>query len=127
MTTPHLSTSIQQPHRGTSGAPAADPDVGEILRRIDVARTLSGKELEVHIRDCETLWRRAYGRFQDLGNPADRDEALLWLHRMNEAILMRSPEVLAARHAAFERQVAEGCGYFIDQGERDRARLGGSR
>jgi hypothetical protein len=67
----------------------SEVDVGEILRRLDASRVLSGEELERHIADCCTLWERAYARFQAYGNPADRDEAVLWLHRMNLAILMR--------------------------------------
>lgn len=69
-------------------------------------------ELELHIEDCHYQYRTAYERFQLWGNPHDRDEALLHLHRMNMAILMRSPAVLAARHAAFERRVSEGVDYF---------------
>lgn len=62
-------------------------------------------ELEAHIRDCEWQWQRAYDRFQAHGCPHDRDEALLHLHRMNRAILARSPAVQAERHAAFERAI----------------------
>lgn len=82
-------TSIAQHGHVAAGAPQADPDVGEILRRMDVARTLSAEELEQHIADCSTLWQCAYARFQEHGNPADREEAVLWLHTQNEAILMR--------------------------------------
>ncbi len=70
-------------------------------------------ELEAHIADCEWQWQRAYARFQAHGFPHDRDEALLHLHRMNQAILARSPAVQAERHAAFERTVTEQCAYFI--------------
>lgn len=66
---------------------------------------LPDQELEIHIEDCAHLWRMAYERFLLYGNPHDRDEALLHLHRMNEALMSRSPAVQAARHAAFERQV----------------------
>jgi len=71
------------------------------------------EELEQHIRDCEWQWQRAYARFQAHQCPHDRDEALLHLHRMNVAILARSPAVQAARHAAFERAITEQCAYFI--------------
>lgn len=86
----------------------------QALRRIQPAR-MQASELETHIADCERLWRAAYQRFQDHGNPHDRDEALLHLHRQNEAILARSPAVQAARHAAFERTVDEGVGYFTSE------------
>lgn len=67
----------------------ATPDLAAVLQRMDVGRELSGAELEQHIDDCRLLWNRAYATFQEGGNPADREEALLWLHRQNEAILMR--------------------------------------
>lgn len=73
---------------------------------------LSELELEIHIEDCAYLWRMAYERFLQFGSPHDRDEALLHLHRMNEAILARSPEVQEARHAAFERQL-RGQGRYV--------------
>ena len=72
-------------------------------------------ELEEHIRDCEWQWQRAYARFQAHGCPHDRDEALQHLHRMNQAILARSPAVQAERHAAFERTVTERFAYFISE------------
>lgn len=85
--------------------------VGQHLQKL-AARELSDAELEQHIQDTCWLWQRAYARFQAHGNPADRDEAELWLHAQNEAILMRSPAVLAARHAAFERRISEGVDFF---------------
>jgi hypothetical protein len=47
----------------------SEADVGEILRRLDASRVLSGEELEQHIRDCETLWKRAYARFRPTTSP----------------------------------------------------------
>lgn len=69
-------------------------------------------ELEFHIEDSQWLYLTAYERFQLYGLPHDRDEALLHLHRMNLAILARSPAVQAARHAEFERLVCEQVSYF---------------
>lgn len=91
--------------RGT----APDPDVGEILRRLDAGRTLSDQELEEHISDCRCLMERAYARFQAHGNPADRDEAELWMHRRDEAMRMRRPEVQAAREAEIWKRIGGGC------------------
>jgi hypothetical protein len=56
--------------------------------------TLSGteqsqQELEAHIASCAALWQAAYARFQQHQLPADREEALLWLHEQNQAILRR--------------------------------------
>jgi len=77
--------------------------------------TQDERELELHIEDAQQQYLWAYERFQDHGNHHDRDEALLHLHRMNQAILARSPAVQAARHAAFERTVDEGVGYFTSE------------
>lgn len=108
MNGPHFPSAIAaQADPGSGGVPS-EVDVGEILRRLDAGRQLSGAELERHIADCETLWKRAYARFRAHHIPADRDEALLWLHRQNEAILMRSPGVQAQRHADFEQRLAAG-------------------
>lgn len=52
---------------------------------------LSELEHEIHIEDCHHQYRIAYERHELHGNPHDRDEALLHLHRMNQAILARSP------------------------------------
>jgi hypothetical protein len=88
---------------------AAQHGVGDVLQALG---ELSDEELECHIEDCQHLWMTAYERFQLYGDPNDRDEALLHLHRMNEAILARSPAVQAARHAAFEQRLDDGIDYF---------------
>lgn len=69
-------------------------------------------ELELHIEDAHYQYRTAYERFELHGCPHDRDEALLHLHRMNAALLARSPEALAARHAAFEQRISQGVDFF---------------
>lgn len=91
-----------QPCRGEAASA-----VGEPLRRADL-----DDELEQHIDDSHWLYRTAYERFQLYGNPHDRDEALLHLHRMNKAILARSEAVQAQRHAAFEQRITEGVDFF---------------
>jgi hypothetical protein len=65
-------------------------------------------DLERHIRQCELLWIAAYQRFLICGERDDRAYAVLWLQRMNEAILARSPETQASRHAAFEHALEQG-------------------
>ena len=63
--------------------------------------TPTDTEREIHIEDSAHQWRMAYERFQMYGLPADRDEALQHLRRMNEDILGRSAAVQAQRHAEF--------------------------
>ena len=75
-------------------------------------KPIEASELEAHISDSERLMLAAYARFQASGNPADRTEAMEHLQRMSAAILSRSPADQAARHAAFEREIDEGVGYF---------------
>lgn len=91
------------------------PAQREMVSQTISSKRLSDEEHEQHIFDTERLWRVAYQRFQDFGLPADRDEALLWLHRQNQAILARSVTAQAARHAAFERRLDEGVCYFSSQ------------
>lgn len=69
-------------------------------------------ELEIHIEDCHWQYRTAYERFQMHGSPHDRDEALLHLHRMNTAILARSPAARAAIRAEYERSLDDSVGFF---------------
>lgn len=88
--------------------------VGESFEKFALAE-LSDDELELHIEDCQWQYLTAYERFQLHRNPHDREEALLHLHRMNEAIRARSPGVQAARHAAFERQLTEQVAYFASE------------
>ena len=85
--------------------------------------TPTDTEREIHIEDSAHQWRMAYERFQMYGLPADRDEALQHLHRMNEAIMGRSAAVQAQRHAEFEQRLAEGIDYFATAGARDRCML----
>jgi hypothetical protein len=81
------------------------------------------EELEIHIEDCHWQYRTAYERFQMHGNPNDRDEALLHLHRMNAAILARSPAAQAARWAEIQQSIDDGVGYFAFRGEQDRVAM----
>jgi hypothetical protein len=84
---------------------------------------LKNAELEQHIRSCELRWRAAYHRFQQTGLDADRQEAVLWLHQQNQAILSRSEAEQARRHAEFERHLDERFAFFNSDAAADIARL----
>lgn len=121
----HSHSSNVTPAAVKVSGPVPDVDVGEVLRRMDAGRELGDQELEQHISDCNTLWTQAYARFQEHANPADRDEAVLWLYRRDKAMALRRQEVKDAREAEIQRAIAQDSGcYFVDQGERDRAALG---
>lgn len=73
---------------------------------------ISDAEHEAHIQGLDQRWQAAYSRHQAHGMPADREDALMWLHMRDKAILARSKAVKAARHAEFERRLDEGVCYF---------------
>lgn len=79
---------------------------------IESLQGLSDAEQEIHIEDAHWQYRTAYERFEMHGCPCDRDEALQHLHRMNAAILARSPAVQAQRHAELEQRITDGCDFF---------------
>lgn len=66
--------------------PSALSRVGEVLQGISAAREITDAELRQHAMDCTHLMEVAYQRFQEHQNPADRDEAVLWMHRRDEAL-----------------------------------------
>lgn len=104
MSRPNFPSAISAQPLSSSGGMPSEADVGEILRRLDAGRQLSGAELERHIADCCVLWQRAYARFQQHGIPADREEALLWLHEQNRSILARAAAVQEQLHASYWRR-----------------------
>jgi hypothetical protein len=69
---------------------------------------MTDDELEAHVSDCGTHMVRAYERFQETGNPHDRDEACMWLAKRDDALR-------AARWSP-------PC-YFTEEGERARKRM----
>jgi hypothetical protein len=69
----------------------------------------------------------AYARFEETGNPHDRDDACLWMHRRDEANRALSPAWKAAREAEIQHRIAEGAGFFVEQGDAARARIAGGR
>ena len=78
---------------------------------------LSDDELERHIQDCGAHLVVAYERFQQSGNPHDRDEACMWQEQQRQAILARRPGRIMAMEAC----------YFYEQGARDAVRIGAAR
>lgn len=74
---------------------------------------LSDEELERHIQDCGAHLVVAYERFQQSGNPHDRDEACMWQEQQRQAILARRPGRIMAMEAC----------YFHEQGAAARARM----
>jgi hypothetical protein len=85
------------------------------------ARALSIEELQQHIADCNTLWQRSYALYQEHGNPSDRDDAVLWLYRRDEARASLPKALQDAREAEIWADI------FMDQGARDRVVLAGGR
>lgn len=83
---------------------ASRPPVGASLQ------PLSDAELDRHIADLTTLWQQAYARFQEHGNPHDRDEALRWLHERDQATLDRVRRLEDAGCCYFSSDAAQALG-----------------
>lgn len=64
--------------------------VGRFLQGVNASREIADEEILQHAQDCTTLMERAYQRFEDFHNPADRDEAVLWMTRRDEALRILS-------------------------------------
>lgn len=107
-----------------AGACTCEPflRVGRVLQDLAAARVVSDAELRQHAADCRLLMEAAYGRFQETSNPADREEACLWMERARLAHQALSPEWKAAREAEIQRGITEGVGYFAEQGTAARNR-----
>ena len=120
-----LISSIQNAHLPTvtvEPGPAAvcQPSSAGVVAE----RRLSDAELDQHIHDAGLLMERAYARFLSSGLQSDRAEAIRWLQIQNVAIGERHRRLGPVRHAKFERDLDESLGYFMDQGDADRARVG---
>jgi hypothetical protein len=97
--------------------------VGRVLQDLAAARAVSDSEIRQHALDCGLLMEQAYDRFQAHGEPAAREEALLWMCRRDEALRSLSPSWKAAREALIQFAIAEGTGcYFLDQADAARRR-----
>lgn len=116
--------SVQAQH---AGACTCEPflRVGRVLQDMAAARVVSDSELLQHAADCRLLMEAAYERFEESGNPADREEAVLWMERARVAHQALSPAWKAAREAEIQRGIAEGVGYFAAQGDAARTQLEG--
>ena len=111
-------------------APACESEpmlrVGAVLQQLAEARTVSDQELLQHASDCRWLMERAYDRFISSGRKEDREEAVQWMHRGQDAMRSLSPAWKAAREAEILRTIDEGVGYFAAQGVADRQRMEGA-
>jgi hypothetical protein len=72
---------------------------------------MTAEERNLHIQSCSDRFLEAYARFEDFGNPCDRDEACQWLHMRDQALREKLNDegndyfqVMGARHAAELRQ-----------------------
>jgi hypothetical protein len=63
-------------------------------------------ELEQHISNCRFMMERAYALFQAYGNPADRDEAVMWMFRRQDAMRARSQTAQDRMHAEIDLSIA---------------------
>jgi hypothetical protein len=63
-------------------------------------------ELEEYISSCRFLMERAHARFLASGNPADRDEAVMWMFRRQDAMRARSQSAQDRMHAEIDRAIA---------------------
>lgn len=97
--------------------------VSRVLQDLSSARSLSDEEIRQHSADCSLLMEQAYARFQQFHNPADRDDAVLWMHRRDEANRSLSPAWKAAREAQIQQDIANGAGFFVEAGDAARARI----
>lgn len=99
--------------------------VGRVLQNFAAARVVGDDEILQHARDCTSLMDTAYGRYIAHGTVHDREDALLWMHRRDEALRSLSPGWKAAREAEIQRAI--GADHFLEQGEVGRARMTGGR
>lgn len=120
-----LSLDLEAQHAGAASC-TAHLRVGRFLQAMAAARELTDQEIRQHAADCAQLMEQAYSRFEATGNPADREEACLWMHRRDEAMRALSPAWKAAREAQIQQAIAESTGcYFIDSADAARAAISG--
>lgn len=122
-----LPTSIENRLTDGTGGTLLIARVGRILQDMAASRPVSDTELRQHAADCTTLMEQAHARFEEHRIASDREEALLWMFRRDEANRSLSPAWKAAREAQVQREIAAGVGFFETQGEADRQRLGAGR
>lgn len=118
-------SSIETPSTVAIRDPKLLVRVGRVLQDMNAGRAVTDAEILQHAADCTRLMEAAYERFQANQNPADREEALLWMRRRDEARRSLSPAFKAAREAQIRQEIEQGVGYFSDQADRARAQTGG--
>lgn len=77
------------------------------------------QELQHHIDDLSRHIETSYARFEQYGNPADRDAAIEFAHMRAVAIASRSPAAIEA----LETRLGLGQCQFTVMGEEARAAL----
>lgn len=116
-------TSIENPPTDGSGRCLLIARVSRVLQDMAAARPVSDQDLRQHAADCSALMEQAYARFEEHGIPADREEAVLWMFRRDEAHRSLSPAWRAAREAQIQQAIAQGVGFFVTEGDQDHAGL----
>lgn len=89
MTSANFPQQISPPQQAAVHGTAPASDVGELLRLAGAIPVDGIVTLEQVIAECVEHWQRSLALFQEHGHPHDRDDAVFWLHRMDEAILVR--------------------------------------
>lgn len=92
-------TSIQPAMSAAMGGCVLMMRVGRFLQDVLYDRQVADDELRQHAMDCTLLMERAHFRFEQFGDPADRDEAVMWMHYRDRANRSLSPEWKAKREA----------------------------
>jgi hypothetical protein len=118
------SMNVAPPPASVPRTPAEDR-VGAVLQQWALGRTVADHEILQHASDCRWLMERAYDRFISSGRKEDREEAIQWMRRGQEAMRSLSPAWKAAREAQVMVDIDSGVGYFAAQAEMDRARMAG--
>lgn len=95
---------------GATPAPGTSPEdrASDFLQRLH-AREISDAEILEHAADCTLLMERAHARFLAHQLPCDRDEAVMWMHRREDALGALSEQANAAREAQIQRAITGGC------------------
>jgi len=84
---------------------------------------MTDAEREQHIADLAGHMEAAYARFEAHHDPADRDNAVHFMHLRDEAIKSRSADQQARITARIEEAIDNGVDYFQVMGARHAAEL----
>lgn len=97
--------------------------LAEPMVAIAAGRTVSDAEILDHVAHCTHLQELAMERFVATGDPVHREAASEWTRCIAAAWQCLSPQWKAAREAEIMRSMDEGVGFFVAQGEQDRAAM----